>query len=98
MSEPGFGEKEPPPSTPEQMGLEVRAWSEQRLCRSYNLSENGPPLGAPEHAGLRIASFVRIDLVSESGFGEKEPPPGTPEHTPPRTRLRKTGLPATCFR
>jgi len=81
LSEPGFGDKEPPPGSPDQAGLRIN-----NFLSEPGFGEKEPPPGTPDQAGLRIKSFL-----SQPGFGDKEPPPGTPTMGVPKSHFCEGG-------
>ena len=68
LSEPRFGDKEPPPGTPVQAGFELIV-----CCRNQVLVTRSRQVPSIRR-GFEFGVFL-----SEPGFSDKEPPLGTPD-------------------
>ena len=69
MSQPGFGENEPPHGTPEQTGLRITSFVGIKIVAESGFGEKEPPTGTPEQARLRIVppwARLRLNVFSRS--------------------------------
>ena len=53
LLEPGFGAKEPPPSTPDQAGLRIKSFIGIRFLFEPGFGAKEPPPGTPDHFSKR---------------------------------------------